>query len=76
MPIKSWPTYSVLLNLHIILFYFLIMLQREGSKEARIGFLFSANQSTDSFSLLFVKVFEITSSSYRFVFLIVELVDF
>ncbi|KAG4399193.1 hypothetical protein GLYMA_08G187500v4 [Glycine max] len=37
---------------------------REGSKEARIGFLFSANQSTDSFSLLFVKVFEITSSSY------------
>ncbi|RDX75646.1 UDP-glucose:glycoprotein glucosyltransferase, partial [Mucuna pruriens] len=37
---------------------------REGSKDARIGLLFSANQSTDSFSLLFVKVFEITSSSY------------
>ncbi|TKY71358.1 UDP-glucose:glycoprotein glucosyltransferase [Spatholobus suberectus] len=37
---------------------------REGSKDARIGLLFSANQSTDSFGLLFVKVFEITSSSY------------
>ncbi|KAK8469111.1 hypothetical protein PHAVU_006G215600 [Phaseolus vulgaris] len=37
---------------------------REGSKDARIGLLFSANWSTDSLSVLFVKVFEITSSSY------------
>ncbi|KAL2342225.1 hypothetical protein Fmac_010165 [Flemingia macrophylla] len=37
---------------------------REGSKHARIGLLFSSSQSTDSLSLLFVKVFEITSSSY------------
>ncbi|XP_061337152.1 UDP-glucose:glycoprotein glucosyltransferase isoform X1 [Gastrolobium bilobum] len=36
----------------------------EGAKDARVGLLFSANQSTDSFSLLFVKVFEITTSSY------------
>ncbi|XP_027357768.1 UDP-glucose:glycoprotein glucosyltransferase isoform X2 [Abrus precatorius] len=36
----------------------------EGSKDARVGLLFSANQSADSFSLLFVKVFEITLSSY------------
>ncbi|XP_027931508.1 UDP-glucose:glycoprotein glucosyltransferase [Vigna unguiculata] len=37
---------------------------REGSKDARIGLLFSGNWSTSSLSLLFVKVFEITSSSY------------
>ncbi|WVY92629.1 hypothetical protein V8G54_031717 [Vigna mungo] len=37
---------------------------REGSKDARIGLLFSSNWSTSSLSLLFVKVFEITSSSY------------
>ncbi|KAK7302415.1 hypothetical protein RJT34_13304 [Clitoria ternatea] len=36
----------------------------EGSKDARVGLLFSANHSTDSFSLLFVKAFQITSSSY------------
>ncbi|KAK7246869.1 hypothetical protein RIF29_41739 [Crotalaria pallida] len=36
----------------------------EGSKDARVGILFSANQSADVFSLLFVKVFEITTSSY------------
>ncbi|CAJ1963682.1 unnamed protein product [Sphenostylis stenocarpa] len=37
---------------------------REGSKDARIGLLFNANRSTDSLSLLLVKVFEITLSSY------------
>lgn len=36
----------------------------EGSKDARVGLLFSGNQSTNLFSLLFVKVFEITTSSY------------
>ncbi|KAJ1419971.1 UDP-glucose:Glycoprotein Glucosyltransferase [Sesbania bispinosa] len=36
----------------------------EGSNDGRVGLLFNANQSADSFSLLFVKVFEITTSSY------------
>ncbi|XP_045817511.1 UDP-glucose:glycoprotein glucosyltransferase-like isoform X2 [Trifolium pratense] len=36
----------------------------EGSKDARVGLLFSGNQTTNLFSLLFVKVFEITTSSY------------
>lgn len=36
----------------------------EGSKDARVGLLFSSNQTTNLFSLLFVKVFEITTSSY------------
>ncbi|XP_012568016.1 UDP-glucose:glycoprotein glucosyltransferase [Cicer arietinum] len=36
----------------------------EGSNDARVGLLFSGNQSTDLFSLLFVKVFEVTTSSY------------
>ncbi|XP_050878944.1 UDP-glucose:glycoprotein glucosyltransferase [Lathyrus oleraceus] len=38
----------------------------EGSKDARVGLLFSGNHTTNLFSLLFVKVFEITTSSYRF----------
>jgi UDP-glucose:glycoprotein glucosyltransferase len=66
MPVMSWgvgPTYSVLL----FFFYMYIMLQIEGSKDARVGLLFSGNQTTNLFSLLFVKVFEITTSSYRFV---------
>ncbi|XP_057737491.1 UDP-glucose:glycoprotein glucosyltransferase [Arachis stenosperma] len=36
----------------------------EGSKGARVGILFNANQSTTSLSLLFTKVFGITTSSY------------
>ncbi|KAJ1435014.1 UDP-glucose:Glycoprotein Glucosyltransferase [Sesbania bispinosa] len=36
----------------------------EGSNDGRVGLLFNANQSAESFSLLFVKVFEITTSSY------------
>ncbi|XP_054800106.1 UDP-glucose:glycoprotein glucosyltransferase isoform X1 [Prosopis cineraria] len=36
----------------------------EGSKSARVGVLFSANQSADLSSLHFVKAFEITASSY------------
>ncbi|KAI5399213.1 hypothetical protein KIW84_064554, partial [Lathyrus oleraceus] len=36
----------------------------EGSKDARVGLLFSGNHTTNLFSLLFVKVFEITTSSY------------
>ncbi|KAK9286489.1 hypothetical protein L1049_014887 [Liquidambar formosana] len=35
-----------------------------GTKNARVGVLFSAKPSGDSASLLFVKVFEITASSY------------
>jgi hypothetical protein len=52
-------------------FFYLHMLQIEGSKDARVGLLFSGNQTTNLFSLLFAKVFEITTSSYRFVFIIV-----
>lgn len=36
----------------------------EGSKDARAGILFSGNHTTNLFSLLFVKVFEISTSSY------------
>ncbi|KAH1050938.1 hypothetical protein AAZX31_08G124800 [Glycine max] len=36
----------------------------EGSKNARVGLLFNANPSPNLFSLLFVKVFEITASLY------------
>ncbi|CAL5185133.1 unnamed protein product [Lathyrus oleraceus] len=36
----------------------------EWSKDARVGLLFSGNHTTNLFSLLFVKVFEITTSSY------------
>ncbi|KAL3020683.1 hypothetical protein AAZX31_05G157300 [Glycine max] len=36
----------------------------EGSKNARVGLLFNANRSPNLFSLLFVKVFEITASLY------------
>ncbi|XP_057430669.1 UDP-glucose:glycoprotein glucosyltransferase isoform X2 [Lotus japonicus] len=36
----------------------------EGSTDARVGLLFSANQSSDSFTLLFVKAFDITTSTY------------
>jgi hypothetical protein len=60
-----------LLIQYFYFFYLHIMLQIEGSKDARVGLLFSGNQTTNLFSLLFVKVFEITTSSYRFVFIIV-----
>ena len=43
------------------------MMQIEGSKGARVGVLFSVNQDADLCSLLFVNVFEITASSFRFV---------
>ncbi|KAK7399679.1 hypothetical protein VNO78_10868 [Psophocarpus tetragonolobus] len=36
----------------------------EGSKNARVGLLFNANQNHNSFGLVFVKVFEITASLY------------
>jgi UDP-glucose:glycoprotein glucosyltransferase len=36
----------------------------EGSKDARVGVLFSVNQDADLYSLLFVNVFEITASSF------------
>ncbi|KAE9601240.1 putative glycosyl transferase, family 8, nucleotide-diphospho-sugar transferase [Lupinus albus] len=36
----------------------------EGSEKGRVGLLFSANKSANFFSLLFVKAFEITASSY------------
>ncbi|XP_058771792.1 UDP-glucose:glycoprotein glucosyltransferase-like [Vicia villosa] len=36
----------------------------EGSKDARVGLLFSGNHTTNLFSLLFAKAFEITTSSY------------
>ncbi|KAI4296235.1 hypothetical protein L6164_036209 [Bauhinia variegata] len=36
----------------------------DGSKNARVGILFSGNQSADTSGLLFVKAFEITTSSY------------
>lgn len=43
------------------------MMQIEGSKRARVGVLFSVNSDAHLSSLLFVKVFEITASSFRFV---------
>lgn len=43
------------------------MVQIGGPKSSRLGVLFSVNPGPDSPSLLFVKVFEITASSYRFV---------
>lgn len=43
------------------------MIQMAGPKSSRLGVLFSVNPGPDSFSLLFMKVFEITASSYRFV---------
>ena len=43
------------------------MMQIEGSKRARVGMLFSVNSDAHLSSLLFVKVFEITASSFRFV---------
>jgi hypothetical protein len=46
-----------------------------GSKIARLGVLFNANQDLHSPSLIFVKVFEIAASSYRFVkqsFILIE----
>lgn len=36
-----------------------------GSNNARLGVLFNANLDAESPGLLFVKVFEITASSYR-----------
>lgn len=43
------------------------MMQIEGSKRARVGVLFSVNSDAHLSGLLFVKVFEITASSFRFV---------
>lgn len=43
------------------------MIQIRGSKGSRLGVLFSASQHIDSFSLLFVKAFEVTASAHRFV---------
>jgi UDP-glucose:glycoprotein glucosyltransferase len=42
-------------------------MQLEGSKGARLGVLFSSSQDSDLSGLLLVKVFEITTASYRFV---------
>ncbi|KAK7321222.1 hypothetical protein VNO77_31638 [Canavalia gladiata] len=56
--------------LHQVLNYLI-----EGSKDARVGLLFNANKSTDSFSLLFAKVFEITSSSYSHKKNVLEFLD-
>ena len=42
-------------------------LQIGGTKSSRLGVLFSVNPGPDLPSLLFMKVFEITASSYRFV---------
>ena len=43
------------------------MMQIGGSKRARLGVLFSASEDADSSILLFLKAFEITASTYRFV---------
>jgi UDP-glucose:glycoprotein glucosyltransferase len=67
---QSWVWVLDLL-IQYFYFFYLHMLQIEGSKDARVGLLFSGNQTTNLFSLLFAKVFEITTSSYRFVFIIV-----
>lgn len=48
-------------------FIYFIVIQMDGSNAARVGVLFSVNQLADVSSLLFVKAFEITASSYRFV---------
>lgn len=48
-------------------FIYFIVIQMDGSNAARVGVLFIVNQHADVSSLLFVKVFEITASSYRFV---------
>lgn len=42
-------------------------MQIGGSKGARLGVLFSASQETDLSNLIFVKAFETTASTYRFV---------
>lgn len=46
---------------------FYVMMQMEGSKGGRVGMLFSGYQDADVSRLLFVKAFEITASSYRFI---------
>lgn len=48
-------------------FDFCIMTQMKGSKVARLGVLFNCNHDADASSLLFMKAFEITTSSFRFV---------
>ncbi|TKY60158.1 UDP-glucose:glycoprotein glucosyltransferase [Spatholobus suberectus] len=47
----------------------------EGSKNARVGLLFNANQSPNLFSLLFVKVFEITASLYSHKMNVLDFLD-
>lgn len=54
-------------NNHWLSFNVHIMMQIEGSKGARLGVLFSSSQDSDLPGLLLVKVFEITTASYRFV---------
>lgn len=45
----------------------LLLLQMVGSKIARLGVLFNVDQHVHLPSLIFVKVFDIAASSYRFV---------
>lgn len=52
---------------HWLYFNAHIMMQIEGSKGARLGVLYSSSQDSDLPGLLLVKVFEITTASYRFV---------
>ncbi|PON86639.1 UDP-glucose:Glycoprotein Glucosyltransferase [Trema orientale] len=47
----------------------------EGSKVARLGVLFSCNHDADVFSLLFMKVFEITASSYSHKIKVLDFLD-
>lgn len=53
--------------MNIVVLFLCAALQIHGSKNARIGVLFNADEETNLPSLYFVKVFEITASSYRFV---------
>ena len=59
----------IITSLYVLYLFFLLLIQIEASNRARVGVLFSVNQDADVSSHLFVKVFEITASSYRFVFI-------
>lgn len=53
------------------------MMQVGGSKIARLGILYNMNSSVDLHSLLFAKIIEIATSSYRFViFLHVSMAEY
>lgn len=56
-----------LLIIIVKIFYRWFLMQIGGSKSARLGVLFSASQEADLHSLIFVKAFDITASTYRFV---------